>query len=99
MRKVEHDAYPGTRSVWICVPALVCGSTLLRASGDRAWRELRESIDRLQADAERVRGWLKEAAPMPTLTDEQEADFQAATHCWICEKEFVWYDDSPHRDH
>ena len=46
----------------------------------------KEFIYRLQADAERVRGWLKNAAPMPELTAEQEAQFQSATHCWICEK-------------
>ena len=59
----------------------------------------KEFIDRMQADAERVRGWLKTAAPMPKLTAEQEAQFKSATHCWICEKEFEWFDDPPHCDH
>ena len=59
----------------------------------------KEFIDRMQADAERVRGWLKNAAPMPKLTAVQKAQFKSSTHCWICEKEFEWFDDPPHRDH
>ena len=59
----------------------------------------KEFLDRLQADAKRVRGWLKNPEPMPKLTDQQEADFQAATHCWICEKEYEWFDDLQARDH
>ena len=35
----------------------------------------KEFLDRLQADAKRVRGWLKNPEPMPKLTDQQEADF------------------------
>ena len=60
-----------------------------------------EFISRLQADVERVRGWLKNPAPMQ-LSDEQQRAHDAATHCWICEKEFTWLDlecDQKHRDH
>ena len=61
----------------------------------------REFISRLQADAERVRGWLKNPAPMQ-LSDEQQRTHDAATHCWICEEEFDWLDlecEQKHRDH
>ena len=60
-----------------------------------------EFISRLQADVERVRGWLKNPAPMQ-LSDEQQRAHDAATHCWICEKEFDWLDlecEQKHRDH
>lgn len=61
-----------------------------------------EFITRLQADAERVRNWLKNPAPMPELTPEQQADFDNATHCHICEREFggLFEEDFiKHRDH
>ena len=63
----------------------------------------KEFLDRLQADAERVRGWLKNPEPMPELTAEQQAAYDTATHCWICEDEFTWLDEEiqgkPHKDH
>ena len=62
----------------------------------------KEFITRLQADAERVRNWLKNPAPMPELTPEQQADFDNATHCHICEREFggLFEEDFiKHRDH
>ena len=62
-----------------------------------------EFLTRLQADAERIRGWLKHPEPMPELTPEEQVKYDNATHCHICGNEFDWLDEAidgkPHRDH
>ena len=58
----------------------------------------KEFIERLQADAQRVREWLRHQAPMPELTAEQQEYFDTATHCFICDKKFEWFHDKK-RDH